>query len=298
MRRDRTRPPAVEGYVAADDGVRLYYRAVGVGDPTVVVPFGFYLAEVLAPLARGRRVIFYDPRGRGRSDRGDPSAVSLDRQVADLEQLRAAFQLERMVLVGWSGMGMEAAVYALRHPDRVLRLVQVAPVPPAAAVFREAGGDRRDDRIAREALAALDARFDAGAFDDDPAGYCRARQRLTLPSNFADTAKAATVPDVCVHENEWPVNLFPYFEALLGSFGDYDWRDALASLDVPRLVIHGREDGIPLAGAEAWTAGFDQARLLVLSPAGHFPFVEQPASFFAAVEAFLGGAWPEGAVAL
>jgi pimeloyl-ACP methyl ester carboxylesterase len=67
---------------------------------------------------------------------------------------------------------------------------------------------------------------------------------------------------------------------------------------VPRLIIHGREDGIPLEGARAWAAGFDQARLLVLSPAGHFPFVEQPDAFFRAAGTFLAGEWPEGAVAV
>ena len=106
----------------------------------------------------------------------------------------------------------------------------------------------------------------------------------------------AQVPDVCEHENEWPANLWRYFGALLGSFGDYDWRPALADLTVPRLVIHGREDGIPLAGAYAWASGFETARLIELSPAGHFPFLEQPTAFFSAVNQFLDGTWPAEAV--
>jgi pimeloyl-ACP methyl ester carboxylesterase len=92
------------------------------------------------------------------------------------------------------------------------------------------------------------------------------------------------------------VNIWPYFGKLLGSFGNYDWRPQLANLRVPRLVIHGREDGIPLAGARAWAAGFQDARLLVLSPAGHFPFIERPNEFFPAVDQFLRGAWPAAAV--
>lgn len=62
--------------------------------------------------------------------------------------------------------------------------------------------------------------------------------------------------------------------------------------EIPRLVIHGREDGIPLAGAEAWVAGHPTARLLVLSPAGHFPFLEQRELFMQAVDEFLRGRWP------
>jgi pimeloyl-ACP methyl ester carboxylesterase len=289
----RTESPVVEGHVTTDDSVRLYYRIVGTGDETVVVPMALYLEDVLAPLARpGRHLVFYDPRHRGRSGRGDLARVSLDRQIEDLEQLRAALGIERMALIGWSGLGMEMAVYAIRHPDRVTRLVQVGAVPPAARIMREAGGDRRAERTDRAAIAALDRRFEQGGFADDPADFCRARTRLTRPSSFADTMLAARVPDVCQWENEWPLHLWPYFEALLGSFGDYDWTDEIAGLDLPRLVIHGREDGIPLAGARAWAAGFPNARLLVLSPAGHFPFIERPDTFFPAVDRFLAGGWP------
>jgi proline iminopeptidase len=90
------------------------------------------------------------------------------------------------------------------------------------------------------------------------------------------------------------VNLWPYFGRLIPSFGDYDWRADLRLLQIPRLIIHGREDGIPLQGARAWAAGYTDVRLLVLSPSGHFPFVEQPEAFFDAVETFLGGEWPRG----
>ncbi|MEX0644947.1 MAG: hypothetical protein WD076_06535, partial [Parvularculaceae bacterium] len=96
----------------------------------------------------------------------------------------------------------------------------------------------------------------------------------------------------------WPKNLWPYFGALLPSFGDYDWRDDIEALDIPRLVIHGREDGIPLAGGEAWAAGYPSARLLVLSPSGHFPYIEQKSSVLDAIEIFLGGEWPKDAEAL
>jgi proline iminopeptidase len=277
-----------EDYVTTDDSVRLYYRIVGDGDQTVVIPVGLYLEELLAPLAhRGRKLVFYDPRHRGRSGRGDLSHATLDRQISDLEQLRQALGIDRMAIIGWSGYGMEMAVYVIRHPDRVTRLVQVGPVPPAARLFRESGGDRRAARTDTAALAALDRRHQAGEFATDEAGYCRARQRLTLPANFADTSLVHRVPDACRYENEWPANLGPYFEAFLPTLGDYDWRDAIGRVSIPRLVIHGREDGIPLAGARAWVDGFPSARLLILSPAGHFPMIERPEEFFAAVNTFL-----------
>ena len=288
----------IEGYVSTDDGTKLYYVEKGSGLDVLVAPVALYLEpHLLEDLAKSRRVIFYDPRNRGRSDLADLSSVSLDRQIEDLESLRQALRIEKMALLGWSGLGMEMAVYTLRHSDRVTRLIQMSPVPPAASIMQDSG-DARAEMVDCTALESLDRRRDTGEFDKTPQEYCRLRNALTDPTNFVDTELAKQVPDVCVHENEWPKNLWPYFGALLPSFGDYDWRDDLQDLKIPRLVIHGREDGIPLSGAEAWVTGYAEARLLVLSPSGHFPYIEQKEATISAIRVFLNGEWPENAVAI
>ncbi len=285
--------PVQTGHVAMGDGTRLHYEIVGHGKDVVVVPMAMYLSEALVPLAEGRRIVFYDPRNRGASDAADLATVSLDRQIEDLDQLREALGIERMALIGWSGLGMEMAVYAIRHPDRVTRLVQVSAVPPTAAMMA-ASGDRRAGRVDQTAVAVVDSLASAGAIDSEE--HCRRRRQLTEAANFEDPSLATRSPNPCRYENEWPVNLWPYFEALLGSFGEYDWLEEIGGLDIPRLVIHGREDGIPMEGGRAWAAGFPAARFLELSPAGHFPFLEQPTAFFPAVDRFLDGDWPDGAV--
>jgi len=116
------------------------------------------------------------------------------------EELCMTLGIERMAVIGWSGYGMEMAVYAIRHPDRVTRLVQVAPVPPAARIFREAGGDRRAARMDTAVLAALDRRLRAGEFANDGGGYCRARNRLTLPTNVADATPGTVVPPITARQ--------------------------------------------------------------------------------------------------
>ena len=199
-----------------------------------------------------------------------------------------------MALLGWSAWGMEMAVYALRHPDRVTRLIQISPIPPAALIMRE-HYDARAVMADRTALEALDRRNDAGEFVNTPEEYCRLRYSITDPASFVDTRLAKMVPDVCANENEWHDNLQPYFGALFQSYGEYDWRDDLEDLRIPRLIIHGREDRIPLEGARAWAAGYPEAQLLVLSPSGHFPYIEQREAVIAAIETFLGGEWPQKA---
>ena len=68
-----------EGYVSTDDKVRLYYHLLGDGPVTIVIPAACLLLEDLRPLVKDHRLIFYDPRGRGQSDRDpDPKHIWTD----------------------------------------------------------------------------------------------------------------------------------------------------------------------------------------------------------------------------
>lgn len=285
--------PSDTGYVDAGNGIRLFYRTVGTGPLNIVIPLELFLEQALRPLARpGRRLVFYDPRGRGRSDAGDRSRVTLDTQVADLEALRQALGIDSMVLIGWSGLGMELAVYTIRYPTRVMRLVQVSPVAARDQPHNPAAYRTRSERIDTSAVRALMLRHEKGEFAGDPAGYCRALGALTRPAGLADPSRAGDLPDTCRFPNEYPDSLAPLFQSLLGSFAGYDWRDEIAGLTVPRLVIHGAQDAFPVEGSREWVPPGSNARLMVISNAGHFPFLERPDLFFSAVEAFLEGRWP------
>lgn len=285
--------PSDTGYVDAGNGVRLFYRTVGTGPLNVVIPLDLFLEPALRPLARpDRRLVFYDPRGRGRSDAGDRGRVTLDTQLADLEALRQALGIDSMMLIGWSGLGMEMAVYTIRHPARVMRLVQVAPVAARDQPHNPVAYQTRAERIDPAAVRDLERRRASGEFAGAPADYCRALSDLTLPASFADSTHRGEVPDTCRFPNEYPDSLAPLFQSLLGSFAGYDWRDQIAGLTVPRLVIHGALDAFPVEGSREWVPPGSNARLMVISNAGHFPFLERPDLFFSAVDAFLEGRWP------
>lgn len=288
----------VEAYATTPDGIKLYYRSVGDGPETVIAPFALFHGSALDALADGRRVVTYDPRGRGRSDPAPLDTVSLDHLLADFDTVRAAVGAEKVAIIGFSGAGMEMFVYTLRNPDRVEALVQLAPV---AARFEPYGMQMMEDRQRRtDAAAQADyrRRVGAGEFEDDPAAQCRAEAAVTMPPIFADTTKAALVPDVCDSPNEHPETVGAYFGKLFESIVGYDWRDELATVPTRRLVVHGAKDNIPLEGNREWVAGQPNARLLVIENAGHMPHYEQPDETISAIDAFLDGSWPEGAVAV
>lgn len=281
-----------EGHAVTPDSVRLYYRVAGEGGETVIAPFALFHGSALDSLARGRRLVTYDPRGRGRSDSVPPERVSLDLLLSDFETVRRAVVAERVAIIGWSGSGMEMFVYALRNPHRVTRLVQLAPVAPRLDPYGRIMGLDRALRTDTVALAALRQREAAGEFAGDREGFCRAQRAIDAPALFADTSRWRLTPDVCVYPNEWAEHLSAYFGGLFQSIAGFDWRDSLPRVQIPRLVIHGAMDNTPLEGNREWVTAQPNARLVVIDGAGHWPHYEQPARTLAAIATFLSGAWP------
>jgi proline iminopeptidase len=289
--------PVYEDSVITADSVRLYYRVVGTGQETVIAPLALFHGSRLNSLARGRRLVLYDPRGRGRSDSAPATKVSLERNLSDLDAIRSAVGAERIALIGWSGLGMELFVYALRHPDRVTRLVQLAPVAPRWTPYSALMMADRRRRTDTAAQRALEARVARGEFAGKPEEECRARAAVTGPVTFADPASARLAPDVCVYPNEWPAAISRYFGSFMRSVEGFDWRDSLGQVaSVPRLVVHGAQDNTPVAGNREWVAHQPNARLLVVERAGHWPHYERPDVVLPAIEAFLEGTWPAGSV--
>lgn len=277
-----------------DDGADLFYRCVGSGGEAVVVLGGSLLDQELLPLVAGRELIFYDTRGRGRSDPiRDPSRLGIERELEDLEQLRAHLRLERFSLVGWSVLGAVVALYALRHPERVARILQICPIPPRARPHMAADAAARARRRDPDAERHLDALREAGLPGRDPAAFCRAWYAAFLPTIVGEPARWTCVRVPCELPNEHPDPLAQVGGALFASLGDWDWREDLARLPVPVLTMAGERDTFPLAGAREWAHTLPDGRLLVMEGAGHAPFAESPERFLAAAESFLSGGWPQ-----
>jgi pimeloyl-ACP methyl ester carboxylesterase len=66
----------------------------------------------------------------------------------------------------------------------------------------------------------------------------------------------------------------------------------LPKVVIPRLVIHGERDNIPLDASREWVAGQPNARLLVVPGSGHWPHYEQPELVIEAIEKFIAGVKP------
>jgi proline iminopeptidase len=298
---DSTNSPVREGHLTTDDGARLSYRVVGSGGPVVIVPGGLFLEPEFARLARGRIVVFYDMRGRGRSDPvADPTRITIEHEVRDLEAVRRHIGAERVALVGWSYLGMLVMRYAAEYPGRVTRIVQLGPL---ARDFRTRFPDSlvAHDPVPvpdPKEIAALERRRAEGLASRDPRADCEADYRVHRVTLVGDVRLAERVPDLCAMPNEWPSVLARHFQLLFGSIA----RDAgpawerYARLDIPVLTIHGTQDrNAPYGGGREWVAHLPDARLLTVSGAAHMLWLDAPATVLPAVERFLEGAWPDRA---
>ncbi len=290
----RNGPRERDGFVTTPDSVRLWYRVVGQGAETVIIPAALYHRKSFDRLARGRRVVLFDPRRRGLSDTVPASKVSIETDLADLETIRKTVGAESFALIAWSALGMEYYLYALRYPGRVTRLVQLASLAPRRVPYWDLMKARQQARIDSAAQARLNVRVAAGEFKSNEAGLCRELASLSNPATFGDPKMSHLAPDVCDSPNEWPTRYGIMVQAILASFGDFDWRSSLGRVSIPRLVIHGDRDNFPVEGAREWVAGQPNARLLVLPGVGHWPQYERPRETLNAIEGFLSGHWPAG----
>lgn len=264
-------------------GVPLFERRVGEGPPVVVLHGGpgashDYLRPGFDLLATGRSLIYYDQRGGGQSPVPAGTPVGWQEQVADLEELRKQWGFERMPLVGYSWGGLLAMLYATTHPDRVERLALVSPAPAWRAARQEFEATFAALNLSPELQAERAALRESGLRERDPEAYQRRLFELSVVPYFVDTSLVTKLTAFRVVSRTQ--------QEVWGSLGDYDLRPLLSTLEMPVLVLHGKEDVIP-----AWAAE-EAARLMgaewhLLSPCGHCPHVEQPQAFREAVSAFL-----------
>jgi proline iminopeptidase len=291
-----------DGFVLGDGGIRLYYRALGQGGDTVVVLHGSpgyhmnYLLPNLAPLARGRTLLFYDQRGGGRSELlTDPALLTLEYHVRDLEALRRHFGLQRISLLGHSWGGGLAALYAMAHPDRVDRMLLLAPMTPRRDPYFNRTTDVFRARLDSATWARARALEQHVPASHDPVATCRELMAVVLaaPLYFKDqTAARQFRGDFCDAPPEALRNVRFTREAFTKSRGDWDLRTGLTRLRIPTLVLHGTRDAIPLEAADEWVRSLPNARLLVIPDADHYLFADRANIVLPAIDRFLRGYWP------
>ena len=265
----------------------LYWCRYGdPGDPTLLVLHGGpgahhdYLLPQFLELARDHELVFYDQRGGGRSKTDDRAPITWRTHAEDLAKVVAELGLGPLRMVGYSWGGLLALLYAIEAsrggngfsvPEQLI-LVDPAPISRDLrdrfeATFAERQRAAEVVRL-REELAA------SGLRESEPDAFRQRQFELGVAGYFADPARATDLTPFRVtgrvQQQVWE------------SLGEFDITADLERLAIPALVIHGRQDPIPLESSERAAAALG-ADLVILEDCGHVPYVEQPDALWSAI---------------
>jgi len=244
--------------------IHLYYEDHGSGQPVVLI-HGYPLSsaswekQVPALLDAGYRVIAYDRRGFGKSSQ-PTSGYNYDTFAEDLHQLVRHLKLRDFVLVGFSMGGGEVARYIGKHGSKdVSKAVIIGGVPP----FLLKTGDNPEG-------------VDGAVFDGIKKAVAADRYAFFTEffKNFynTDVHLGKRVSEQAIQAN-WNTAAIASAYASLACVPTWheDFRQDVAKIDVPTLVIHGDSDRIvPISAAGHRTAQLVKgAELVVIKDGPH-----------------------------
>lgn len=286
---DSAQLPRGDGKAPGHDDVQLHYRVSGKGPVLIAHPGGpgtgaAFLGD-LAGLDEVATVVWLDPRGTdGSTAPADAAAYTLADYAADVDALRQHLGMDRLGLLGFSHGGMVAMRYAIDHSDHLSQLILLDTAPALDAVAMERVAAAMDRRQGEPWYAAVRPLLDADQVEatDEEA---MATMLAILPMYFHrwdETAKrfTATLNGAAFHSRVGPA--WAEEEATM------DLRPELGGIAARTLVVVGEDDFIcDVVSAREMAGAIPGARLTVIPEAGHFPWVEQPAAFRAALDRFL-----------
>lgn len=275
--------PVAMARVALDTGVALEVEEFGSGPAVVLLPGGAMTHRVwdhqAAAIMSRYRSLAVDLRGSGGSDK-PPSGYSVDVFAADVAALIAALGLERAVIVG-HGLGSHVALRLAATRPELLGALALSAAAPWFVGDRDAVGGGFPDELWE--------RMRGGA----------ARNRAQADLDLIDEAFFHGEPGEALRAwclqmaAEWPL---PVFAQLAATLSEVDHRDALGSIEVPVLLLHGRHDGkTRYEGAEYLARHLPDARLVTLEHSAHCPHLEEPDAFNQALLSFLNEVTAAGA---
>jgi proline iminopeptidase len=266
--------------------VSLFVRTRGAGDPMVLMHGGPGLDHTtllgLAPLARDHALLFYDHRANGRSS-GNPETMTWDNLTADADALRTTFGFDTWIVLGQSFGGHVALEYVLRYPDRVSRLI-LMDTAADAWWSAEHAPDLLAKRGYRASTVAAARRFYAGDIEPRKVGITALRFLGAYFHHIGIRDVPAMIAGA-LRMKRRPTAHVVGFGTLLKN---WNVMDRLREIDVPTLVVAGRDDFLFPPECQAILADrLPHATLAIIERAGHNPQDENPGAVVDVIDAFL-----------
>ncbi|MFL5479982.1 MAG: alpha/beta fold hydrolase [Gemmatimonadaceae bacterium] len=281
--------PREEGFTTTT-GSPLYWVKYGVqGAPRLLVLHGGpgadhrYMLPQMLHLGEEFDLLFYDQRGGGRSRSDARVPITWQTHVEDMAAIVSELGLDPLSIVGYSWGAMLGLLYTIEQRKNAAlpapaRLTLINPAPLTRS-YRQQFEDEFARRQASPEIQQLrDELTQSGLRERDPEAYRQRAFELSVAGYFSDPRNAKDLTPfrvvARVQQSVWE------------SLGDFDLVQELSGVKIPSIIVHGRDDPIPLASSSEAARALG-TKCIVLDDCGHVPYVEQPARLFAAIDPFL-----------
>ncbi|MCP4582909.1 MAG: alpha/beta hydrolase [candidate division Zixibacteria bacterium] len=257
----------------------IYYEITGEGEPLMLL-HGYALNSLMwemqiPALAEKYQVITVDLRGFGQSSCG--KSWSGNAMADDISGLVKHLDLKSCTMLGFSLSGAIAFRIAYFHPDRIARLIMVSASLPSSGAPRK----RAESLAQKRELDILMARgVDGWA---DKAGF---RSGPLVGNIFKRNPEAEPIWERILKRHN-PEFLRQMMEARANSSPSENWRDKLAEITQPTLIVAGGQDKRFIDASHYFQRKIPNAQLQTISGAGHMLNLEKPEEFNRVVLEFL-----------
>jgi proline iminopeptidase len=262
--------------IANINGTEVYYKIKGEGKPLMMMHGGLgqdhtVFLPWLEPLEQKYKVIYYDHRGNGRSGRPPLETLTHENFAKDAEELRKYLGLDKMILFGHSYGSFLAMEYAIRYQENLSHLILVGTAP--SYEFLDPCKEKTIERMGRYGL-------------DTP--HNRVLVEKWIYGDFENEEEYNELGEILEKISpphpERSKEMIRCFETanytLKHCLLKYDVRDGLEKINVPTLVMNGKDDwDTVIEQAELVHKGITGSKFIVFEKSGHDPYADETELF-------------------
>ena len=255
-------------YAVLNTGIRLRFYASGDPNGKAVIFLHDYAdswfswSAILAQISATIHAIAPDLRGHGESDKPE-SGYSISDFADDVIALMDSIKLEKAALVGHSMGSLVAQEVAIKHPDRVEKLVLIG----SATTLQNEGIIGLNDAVQR--------------LDDISPAFIEEFQRRTVAGEVPE----AFMKRIISESQNVPLHVW---KQALSQMLTIENIERLSAINVPTLVLYGANDNIfPQSEQELMQSKLSQVTFKAYPAVGHAPHWEVPAEVISDLDAFL-----------
>lgn len=284
-----------EQYINVEDGFKVWTKSVGGGGsielPALLVLHGGpgmgheYLENLSSLASDKQKVIFYDQLGCGKSDcPNDPERWETSRFVREVDMVRDALKLERVIILGQSWGGMLAIEYLLTKPQGVIGAILSNSLSSAILMGKEIM--RLKNELPMPILDILQDHETAGTTDSSEykkataVFYSRHIFRMDpLPQEILEALESTNQ----VYEVMWGKNEF----SITGNLKSWDRTSDLHQITLPVKIISGEFDESTPEVNQVLSQGLVNADWTLMPGCSHLPNLENPQPYMALIQDFI-----------